>query len=110
MQLNQIIALLLTIGISLIGSWITIKVSIAELKRDILYLREKIEFMESSKINHETQSKNDMKELKDDIKKIFEYMSDMKVQMARMEARNEGKDEVVNELKEAVTTILKNRI
>ncbi len=110
MQLNQIIALLLTIGISLIGSWITIKVSIAELKRDILHLKEKIEFMELSKVNHETQSKNDMKELKDDIKKIFEYMSDMKVQMARMEARNEGKDEVVNELKEAVTTILKNRI
>ena len=110
MQLNQIIALILTIGISLIGSWITIRVSIAELKRDILYLREKIEFMETSKTNQEMQSKNDMKELKDDIKKIFEYMSDMKVQMARMEARNEGKDDVVNELKEAVTTILKNRI
>lgn len=109
MQLNQIIALLLTIGISLIGSWITIRVSIAELKRDILYLREKIEFMEASKTNQEMQSKNDMKELKDDIKKIFEYMSDMKVQMARMEARNEGKDDVVNELKEAVTTILKTR-
>ena len=109
MQLNQIIALLLTIGISLIGSWITIRVSIAELKRDILYLREKIEFMETSKTNQEMQSKNDMKELKDDIKKIFEYMSDMKVQMARMEARNEGKDDVVNELKEAVTTILKTR-
>ncbi len=43
------------------------------------------------------------------IKKIFDYMSDMKVQMARMEARNEGKDDVVNELKEAVTTILKTR-
>ena len=109
MQLNQIIALLLTIGVSLIGSWITIRVSIAELKRDILYLREKIEFMEMSKTNQEMQSKNDMKELKDDIKKIFEYMSDMKVQMARMEARNEGKDDVVNELKEAVTTILKTR-
>jgi hypothetical protein len=109
MQLNQIIALILTIGISLIGSWITIRVSIAELKRDILYLREKIEFMETSKTNQEMQSKNDMKELKDDIKKIFEYMSDMKVQMARMEARNEGKDDVVNELKEAVTTILKTR-
>ena len=109
MQLNQIIALLLTIGISLIGSWITIRVYIAELKRDILYLREKIEFMETSKTNQEMQSKNDMKELKDDIKKIFEYMSDMKVQMARMEARNEGKDDVVNELKEAVTTILKTR-
>jgi predicted nuclease with TOPRIM domain len=109
MQINQIIALLLTIGISLIGSWITIRVSIAELKRDIFHLREKIEFMETSKTNQEMQSKNDMKELKDDIKKIFEYMSDMKVQMARMEARNEGKDDVVNELKEAVTTILKPR-
>jgi len=109
MQLNQIIALLLTIGVSLIGSWITIRVSIAELKRDILYFREKIEFMEMSKTNQEMQSNKDLKELKDDIKKIFDYMSDMKVQMARMEARNEGKDDVVNELKEAVTTILKTR-
>jgi hypothetical protein len=33
----------------------------------------------------------------------------MQVNFARMEARSEGKDEVISELKNAVTTILKDR-
>ena len=50
-----------------------------------------------------------MKELKDDMKKIFDSINEMKVGMARMEARNEGKDEVIGQLKDAVTTILKEK-
>jgi hypothetical protein len=50
-----------------------------------------------------------MKELKDDMKKIFASINEMKVGMARMEARSEGKDEVIGELKNAVTTILKEK-
>ena len=50
-----------------------------------------------------------MKEVKKDLKLIFKSINDMQVNFARMEARNEGKDDVINELKNAVTTILKEK-
>lgn len=50
-----------------------------------------------------------MKEVKDDLKIICKLINEMQVNFAKMEARSEGKDEVINELKEAVTVILKSR-
>ncbi len=109
MNLTQFFPLLITLVISLFGSWLTIRVTIAELKKDITHLQEKLELITTTRNEHEKQSKDDMKELKDDMKKIFESINEMKVGMARMEARNEGKDEVIGQLKDAVTTILKEK-
>jgi len=109
MDLTQFFPLLITLVISLFGSWLTIRVTIAELKKDITHLQEKLELINTTRNEHEKQSKDDMKELKDDMKKIFESINEMKVGMARMEARNEGKDEVIGQLKDAVTTILKEK-
>lgn len=109
MTLTQFFPLLITLGISLFGAWITIRISLAELKKDITHLQEKLELITTTRNVHEKQSKDDMKELKDDMKKIFQSINEMKVGMARMEARSEGKDEVIGELKDAVTTILKER-
>jgi hypothetical protein len=100
---------ILTLIASLFGAWITIRITIAELKKDITHLQEKLELITTTRNEHEKQSKDDMKELKDDMKKIFESINEMKVGMARMEARNEGKDEVIGQLKDAVTTILKEK-
>ena len=109
MTLTQFLPLLITLGISLLGAWITIRISIAELKKDIVHLQEKLELVTETRTIHEKESKDDMKELKEDMKKIFESINEMKVQMAKMEARSEGKDEVIGELKDAVTTILKEK-
>jgi len=109
MTLTQFYPLLITFAISLLGSWITIRITIAELKKDIAHLQEKFENLTNSRNTHEQESKNDLKELKDDMKKIFSSINEMKVQMAKMEARSEGKDEVIGELKNAVTTILKDK-
>ena len=57
----------------------------------------------------EAQSKEDMKEVKEDLKMIFKSINNIQINFARMEARSEGKDEVINELKNAVTTILKEK-
>ena len=47
--------------------------------------------------------------LKDDLKMIFKSINEIQINFARMEARSEGKDEVIGELKNAVTTILKQK-
>ena len=54
-------------------------------------------------------TKDDMKEVKDDLKMIFKSINEIQINFARMEARSEGKDEVIGELKNAVTTILQQR-
>lgn len=109
MTILQFLPLIVTLILSLFGSWFTIRITIAEFKKDISYLQEKVELITITRNEQDKQSKDDMKELKDDMKKIFESINEMKVGMARMEARNEGKDEVISQLKDAVTTILKER-
>ena len=109
MILNDYFPLIITFVITLIGSYITIKINITELKKDISYFKSKIDSSDSFIKVTENQSKLDMKEVKQDLKLIFKSINDMQVNFARMEARNEGKDDVINELKNAVTTILKEK-
>ncbi len=109
MILNEYFPLIITFVITLIGSYITIKINITELKKDISYFKSKIDSSDSFIKVTENQSKLDMKEVKQDLKLIFKSVNDMQVNFARMEARNEGKDDVINELKNAVTTILKEK-
>ena len=109
MDINGISPFVITFVSTLIGVYITIKVTIAELKKDYLYLKEKLETELASKSLNETQAKEDMKEVKDDLKMIFKSINEIQINFARMEARSEGKDEVIVELKNAVTTILKQK-
>ena len=109
MELSQYLPLIITFVVSLIGSYITIKVTIAELKKDFGFLKDKLENELQTKLQHETQAKDDMKEVKDDLKMIFKSINEIQINFARMEARSEGKDEVIGELKNAVTTILQQR-
>jgi hypothetical protein len=109
MVLSQFLPFIITFVITLFGSYITIRVTIAELKKDLIYLRDKLETEITSKVQAETQAKDDMKEVKDDLKMIFKSINEIQINFARMEARSEGKDEVISELKNAVTTILQQR-
>jgi flagellar basal body-associated protein FliL len=109
MDLSQFIPLLITFIVTLVGSYITIRVTITEIKKDLVFLKEKLESELASKMQHESQAKEDMKEVKDDLKMIFKSINEIQINFARMEARSEGKDEVIGELKDAVTTILKQR-
>ena len=109
MEITKYIPLFITFIFTLIGSYITIKINIIELKKDISFLRSKIEADDNYQLSNQTQAKIDMKEVKDDLKIICKLINEMQVNFAKMEARSEGKDEVINELKEAVTVILKSR-
>lgn len=109
MELNQFIPLLITFITTLIASYVTIKITIAEIKKDLSFLKERLESELMAKVQHESQAKHDMKEVKDELKMIFKSINEIQVNFARMEARSEGKDEVISELKDAVTTILTQR-
>ena len=109
MDLSQYFPLFVTFIVTLVGSYLTIKVTIAELKKDLVFLKDKLESELATKLQHEQQAKDDMKEVKDDLKLIFKSINEMQINFARMEARSEGKDEVISELKNAVTTILQQR-
>jgi hypothetical protein len=109
MELNQLLPLSITFVITMVGSFITIKVTMAEFKKDLSFLKDKLETELTAKIQHESQAKEDMKEVKDDLKMIFKSINEIQINFARMEARSEGKDDVINELKNAVTAILKDK-
>lgn len=109
MTLSDFLPFIITFLITLFGSYLTIRVTIAELKKDLVYLKDKLETEIISKGQHETQAKDDMREVKDDLKMIFKSINEIQINFARMEARSEGKDEVINELKNAVTTIIKQK-
>lgn len=109
MNFSQFLPLLITFIATLIGSYITIKVTMTELKKDLFYLKDKLENELVIKEQREKQSKEDFKEVKDELKHITKALNDIQLNFARMEARHEGKDEVISELKSAVTTIINNR-
>jgi hypothetical protein len=109
MEFNQFIPLFITFIISLTGSYLTIKISIAEIKKDLVFLKDRMEKEVTTKVQNEAQAKEDMKEVKEDLKMIFKSINNIQINFARMEARSEGKDEVINELKNAVTIILKEK-
>ena len=109
MDYPQFFPLLITFLTTILGSYITIKITITEIKKDLYFLKEKLESELTSKVQSESQTKEDMKEVKTDLKLISKSINEMQVNFARMEARGQGKDEVIMELKNAVTTILKDR-
>lgn len=105
----QYIPFIVTILISLITSYIAMKISITEIKKDLFYLKDKLENELVLKAERELQVKDGFKEMKDDLKNITKSLNDIQINFARMEARYDGKDEVISELKDAVTTILKDK-
>ena len=105
----QYIPFIVTLIISLATSYIAMKISIAEIKKDIFYLKDRLEHELAQKSEREEQVKEAFKEMKDDLKSITKSLNEIQLNFARMEARYEGKDEVVSELKSAVTTILRDK-
>ena len=79
MDLSQFIPLLVTFIVTLVGSYITIRVTITEIKKDLVFLREKLETELASKTQHESQAKEDMKEVKEDLKMIFKSINEIQI-------------------------------
>jgi|LakMenE01Jun11ns_1017448.scaffolds.fasta_scaffold9797219_2 hypothetical protein len=107
MELNQSISMIITVGGAVLGSYITIRIAIAEIKKDVTYLKEKIEGEINSKKDLEEEHKNNMKEVRDDVKAIFTTLTKIQIEFAKNQGKNEGRDEVLGVVKDAITTMSK---
>ena len=76
------------------GAYLTVRVTMAEMKRDIKYIEEKIDAEIDSK-------KGSDSEMKDDIKNIFKLLTNIKVDLAR----TQGHAELVTAIKNAIVTL-----
>jgi hypothetical protein len=76
------------------GAYLTVRVTMAEMKRDIKYIEEKIDAEIDSK-------KGSDSEMKDDIKNIFKLLTNIKVDLAR----TQGHAELVTAIKDAIVTL-----
>lgn len=107
MELSQSISMIITVGGAVLGSYITIRIAIAEIKKDVTYLKEKIEGEINSKKDLEEEHKNNMKEVRDDVKAIFTTLTKIQIEFAKNQGKNEGRDEVLGVVKDAITTMSK---
>ena len=76
------------------GAYLTVRVTMAEMKRDIKYIEEKIDTEIDSK-------KGSDSEMKDDIKNIFKLLTNIKVDLAK----TQGHAELVTAIKDAIVTL-----
>jgi hypothetical protein len=105
MELSQFLPLSITFVITLLGSYMTIKVTIAELKKDMAFLRDKIESEVQAKNKLETTHQGVINEVRDDVKAIFRTLTKMQVD----QAKNEGQESVIKALKEAIIDLNNKR-
>lgn len=76
------------------GAYLTVRVAMAEMKRDIKYIEEKIDAEIDSK-------KGSDSEMKEDIKNIFKLLTNIQVDLAK----TQGQAELVSVIKDAIVTL-----
>ena len=108
MEFLKIFPMILTVAFAILGSYITIRIAIAEIKKDIVYLKEKIEGEIIATKESEDEHKETMKEVRSDVKAIFSTLTKIQVDFAKNQGKNEGRDEVLNVVKDAINTIARN--
>ena len=75
MEFLKILPMILTVAFAILGSYITIRIAIAEIKKDIVYLKEKIEGEIIATKESEDEHKETMKEVRSDVKAIFSTLT-----------------------------------
>lgn len=88
---------------AVLGAYITVKIGIAELKKDIQHLNEKLEIESSNKLRMETEHNQHMNEVRDDVKAIFRTLTKIQVDMAK----SQGRDDVLEGLKDVLVKLSK---
>lgn len=92
--MQQYLPYIFTIVSAVGGAYLTVRITMAEMKRDIKYIEEKID------TEIENKKGNDA-EMKEDIKNIFKLLTNIKVDLAR----TQGHAELVTAIKDAIVTI-----
>ena len=103
MDSSDIIQYLVIVISAIGGAYITVKVSIAELKKDISHLKEKLDAEMTQKNKMEDNHSATINEVRDDVKAIFRTLTKMQVDQAKAQ----GQETVLKGIKEAVENLHK---
>jgi hypothetical protein len=101
--LEKILPYVFTVIVAILGAYVTVKVSMAEMKKDNTHLKERLDTEIASKVKMADDHSVDMKEIQGDVKAIFKTLTTIQVSIAR----SQGRDEVLTVVKEAVLDIAK---
>jgi ribosomal protein L29 len=99
--MEKYIPLVVAIVGGLFGAWVIVKVTIAELKKDISHLKDKLNTEIANNASMSQQHTENMKEVRDDVKAIFRTLTKIQVDVAK----GQGRDEVLTTVKDAMLTI-----
>jgi len=101
--MEQYVGIIISLIGGLVGAFVIVKVAIAELKKDINYLKDKIDNETETKNKMEENHNATINEVRDDVKAIFRTLTKMQVE----QARNEGSEKVLKGIKEAIEELHK---
>jgi hypothetical protein len=102
--LNPYIPILSIIG-AVVAAFVTVKVAIAELKKDFAHLREKIDLESEHSVKLEQDNTRHMTEVRNDIKSIHKVLTSIQINVAE----SKGRDEVLSVIKDAIVTVAKQK-
>jgi hypothetical protein len=103
MEIQHYIGIIISIVGGLFGAYLIVRVSIAELKKDINYLKDKIDAESSLKNKMEENHSSTINEVRDDVKAIFRTLTKMQVE----QAKNLGQESIMKGIKEAIQDLKK---
>jgi len=101
MDWNEIVPFIFAVAVGILGAYITVKIAVAELKKDISHLNEKLVTEIVNKTANEEAHNSNMQEVRDDMKAIFRTLTKIQVDVAK----GQGRDEMMGAVKDAVLTI-----
>lgn len=81
----SIIGFLSAIG----GAYITVRVAMAEMKKDIKYLSDKIDTEIESKKEGDVETRRNMQEVREDVKSIFKVLTNIQVEVAKTQSQSD---------------------
>jgi hypothetical protein len=88
---------------AILGAYVTVRIGIAELKKDIQHLSKELETEINNKLRMENDHTTHMNEVRDDVKAIFRTLTKIQVELAK----SQGRDDVIEAVKDAVVTLAK---
>jgi len=98
MEIQHYIGIIISIVGGLFGAYLIVRVSIAELKKDINYLKDKIDNESTLKNKMEKNHSDTINEVRDDVKAIFRTLTKMQVE----QAKNVGQENILKGIKDAI--------
>lgn len=89
---------LTTIVLAMLGSYLTVKVNIAELRKDNKHITDRLDQEILNKSKKEDRDDTNMKDMKSDIKNIFKILTQIQINVARDSSRKEVLDTIKDTL------------